>query len=104
MPLVEIRERRERVPDVNGKPTDQPLLPDERAIWYDGRLVGYVGSPPGHALMFINHEAGSSDEIVAEAQAAIAKEFGLLPAKVTNVPAPAEPEEQDANYEDEETE
>lgn len=95
---LELREHTARKPDANGNPLKDengktiPLFPDERSLFYNDQLVGYVGSPPGHAIMFINHWAGADPAIVEEAKRLVAAEFGSEASRVNNVPQPDEPE------------
>lgn len=95
---LELREHTARKPDAFGNPqVDEngktiPLFPDERSIFYNDQLVGYVGSPPGRSLMFINHWAGADPEIVSKCRELVQQEFGTEPLRVSNVPEPQEPE------------
>lgn len=41
--------------DDNGKPV--PLFPDQRSIWLDGAMVGYVCGPPDFNIGFIVPES-----------------------------------------------
>lgn len=84
--------------DKDGKPV--PLFPDERSIYADGILVGYVGSAPERIPMFIHHACGADAEFVAEVKELIKKEFGVTPTRSTNVTAPKDAEPVATEYED----
>lgn len=84
--------------DNDGKPV--PLFPDQRAITFEGRYVGYVNAKGD--IAFIVPETQLTAPVVAEARALVAKEF-QAGGKCHIVPDVVEPEEDD-EWEDDEDE
>ena len=68
--------------DSEGQPV--PLFPNQRSIFLDGALIGYVCEPPKRGLAFIVR--GVPEQVIEETKKLVALEFGEEPARVSTLP------------------
>ena len=69
----------QKLTDENG--VGIPLFPDERSVWLDGSMIGYIGPAPGRGFNSLVPKSRLPVQLLDAVSDLVEKELGARPAK-----------------------
>lgn len=74
-----------------------PLFPDERSVWLDGSMIGYVGPAPARGFNSLVPKSKLPEQLLDAVTKLVERELGTAPAKSCFAAEPIEEDLEDTD-------